>query len=384
MAERIYTKDRRGELAPLYEKPFSNEDELQALVASYPELLDGEQMRPDDPRRWIIITREKGISERPDENARWSLDHLIIDQNAVPTLVEVKRGSNPEIRRAIVGQMLEYAAHAAHTWTADELRQTFESASKEPGLDPNTRLTELLQTDEEPDVDAFWENVATNLAARRLRLLFVSDEIPDSLARVVEFLNEQMLNIEVLAVEIKQFPGESLQTLVPRVIGRTAAASGRTSGGTKSRRKLNRETFFEELPNEKARRVAEKLLDAAHASGASLSWRANSVTIRILCSIFQYPVTVAWLHTKPEERMMPFYFRDITFGAAIFEGYGELPRKLRDCLDKWVNEFTQDAFIEDISGDGTKAWAVRYDDAAPHIELLTERLEKIISELRAL
>ena len=64
--------------------------------------------------------------------------------------------------------------------------------------------------------------MASNLAARRLRLLFVADRIPDELARVVE-LNEQMPRIEVLAVEIKRFRGESLVTLVPQVIGRTAA-----------------------------------------------------------------------------------------------------------------------------------------------------------------
>ena len=88
------------------------EDELQALIAEHPELLDGEQMRPGDPRRWILITREQGIAETADSPFRWALDHLIIDQDATPTLVEVKRGSNPEIRRTIVGQMLDYAAHA--------------------------------------------------------------------------------------------------------------------------------------------------------------------------------------------------------------------------------------------------------------------------------
>ena len=107
MAERIYTIGDEGGLEPLEEAPFSTEDELQALIAGHPELLDGEQVRPGDPRRWILITREKGISEHPDAGARWSIDHLIVDQDAVPTLAEVKRGSNPEIRRTVVGQMLE-------------------------------------------------------------------------------------------------------------------------------------------------------------------------------------------------------------------------------------------------------------------------------------
>jgi hypothetical protein len=40
----------------------------------------------------------------------------------------------------------------------------------------------------------------------------------------VEFLNRQMVETEVLAVEIHQFVGQNLRTLVPRVIGRTEGA----------------------------------------------------------------------------------------------------------------------------------------------------------------
>ena len=205
-------------------------------------MLDGEQIPPGDPRRWILITREKGIAETSDAAARWGINHLIIDQDAVPTLAEVKRGSNPEIRRTIVGQMLEYAAHAAQTWMADKLRRTFEESSNAKGLDPGDELATLLGEDGEPDADSFWRNVSTNLAARRLRLLFVADDIPDPLKRVVEFLNGQMTGIEVLAVEIKQFLGNSSQTLVPRVIGKTATPSG--SGTARARSVLTRESFL--------------------------------------------------------------------------------------------------------------------------------------------
>ena len=221
VTERIYTKAERGVLEPMEEAPFSTEDQLQALIADHPELLDGKQIRPGDPRRWILVTREKGIAESVDSGNRWSLDHLLIDQDAVPTLVEVKRGRNSDIRRAVVGQMLEYAAHAAHSWTATELRQAFEESTSPRRLEPDDELAMLLQEDEPPDVDGFWQRVVTNLAASRLRLLFVADEIPDPLRRVVEFLNAQMPALEVLAVEIKQFRGTSTQTIVPRVLGRT-------------------------------------------------------------------------------------------------------------------------------------------------------------------
>ena len=227
MTDRIYTRAQHGRLEPLVGERFAKEDELQALIAEHPELLDGTQMRPEDPRRWILVSREQGIAEASDVGNRWAVDHLLVDQDAVPTLVEVKRGRNPEIRRTIIGQMLEYAAHAARTWTADTLRRAFEESTD----DPAAELAKLLQPDggDEPDADGFWEHVATNLAAARLRLLFVADDIPDELARVVEFLNAQMPGIEVLAVEIKQFKGDSRQTLVPHVLGRTAA-SPRSAG----------------------------------------------------------------------------------------------------------------------------------------------------------
>ena len=143
---------------------------------------------------------------------------------------------------ADVGQLLEYAAHASETWTAEELRGAYERQAEVRGGDAEAELATLLQTDGDPDVDGFWASVYTNLAAKRLRLLFVADFIPDPLARVVEFLNAQMPDIEVLAVEIKRFHGTSAQTLVPRVIGRTAAGPRRPG---RPGHRLTRESFLD-------------------------------------------------------------------------------------------------------------------------------------------
>ena len=144
MAERIYYRAESGTLESLEEEPFSTEKDLQVLVADHPEVLNGEQVQPGDRRRWLLISREKGISDAPQTGARWAIDHLIVDQDAVPTLVEVKRGTNPEIRRTIVGQMLEYASHAVSTWTGDELRRIFEETSRGQGVDPEEALEKLL------------------------------------------------------------------------------------------------------------------------------------------------------------------------------------------------------------------------------------------------
>ena len=231
MPDKIYVMDDDENLEPLEERSFEQEEHLQKLIADHPNLLDGEQISPNSPRRWILISREQGISEAANTGNIWAVDHLLIDQDAIPTLVEVKRGDSSELRRRVVGQMLDYAAHATITWDVDEIRWSFEESSD----NADEAMSRLLGSGDEPDAEGFWERVRVNLAAKRIRLLFVADEIPERLERVVAFLNEQMPNIEVLAVEIKRFSGEtSRQMLVPRVLGRVTTSPSRGRSTSRS------------------------------------------------------------------------------------------------------------------------------------------------------
>jgi hypothetical protein len=97
-----------GTLVEMKETPYDSEALLQGLLADYSNLLAGDQIDPDNPRRWLLVTREMRVSG--DESTdRGYLDHLFLDQDAVPTLVEVKRSENTQIRREVVGQMLSRA-----------------------------------------------------------------------------------------------------------------------------------------------------------------------------------------------------------------------------------------------------------------------------------
>lgn len=74
--------------------PFQTEDAFQALLAKFPSLLAGAQVDGSAPRRWVLLRREKAIPSEKDGAGRWSVDHLFVDQDGVPTLVEVKRQSD--------------------------------------------------------------------------------------------------------------------------------------------------------------------------------------------------------------------------------------------------------------------------------------------------
>ena len=86
----------------------------------------------------------------------------------------------------------------------------------------------------------------TNLQAGRIRLLFVADQIPNELKRIVEFLNTQMNPAEVLALELQQFEGQGLKTIVPVVYGQTEEARV-IKGSGRATRQWDRVSFFAAL-----------------------------------------------------------------------------------------------------------------------------------------
>ena len=262
MPGRIYLLNDNSDLMAMEESPYDSEKLLQELLAKHPDLLAGEQINSETPRRWLLVSREMAVPGELDGNARWSLDHLFLDQDATPTLVEVKRSSDTRIRREVIGQMLDYAANAVAYWPVEEIRAKFERRCERSHEDAEETLAVFLGEDQ--PVDEFWQQVKTNLQAGRIRMAFVADVIPAELRRVVEFLNEQMDPAEVLAIEVRQFVGEGMKTLVPRVLGQTEAARQKKSSGAQVGKQWDEPMFMaalRESHGEAAQKVAKDLLD---------------------------------------------------------------------------------------------------------------------------
>ena len=260
----IFLLRGEDELVEMRESPYEAEDVLQALIAKFPSLLAGDQFSGGSPRRWLLIGREAALPDDTDAAGRWSVDHLFLDQDAVPTLVEVKRGSDTRIRREVVGQMLDYAANGVVYWPLEQLRELFARQCERDGNDPEAVVADVVGS--ETDVEEFWVRAGENLRAGKIRMVFVSDEIPRELRRVVEFLNGQMNPAEVIAIEVKQYIGaEGARTLVPRVIGQTAAVEARKGvRASGPRRQWDEQSLFADLLERRGpaeTRVARELYD---------------------------------------------------------------------------------------------------------------------------
>ena len=309
MTSKIYLLQDNGTLQPLTERPYASEDLLQGLLGQYPDLLAGDQIDAAAPRRWLLVSREVGVPVEEEGGDLFSLDHLFLDQDAVPTLVEVKRSGDPRIRREVVGQMLDYAANAVAYWSVDSLRTRFETSCTGENRDPTQLVAEFLEADPEDQdvVEDFWGRVRTNLQAGKIRLIFVADEIPRELRRVVEFLNRFTDPIEVLAVEVHQYVGRGLKTLVPRVIGQSEEAKGRKGGGAAASKQWDETSFFRELESRQGAddaAVATAILDWGKQNMPDFYWgrggRSGSFTPGLTHRGIWHLVIVVWTYGRVE------------------------------------------------------------------------------------
>lgn len=254
---KIFLLDGDSTTRVIEEANYDGEKQLQEVIESNPDLIPGDQLDPNDPLRWILIKREAGIPETEGGSSRWSIDHVLIDHNAVPTFVECKLSGNPEARRKVVAQMLDYAANASAYWPDGRMREQAESTASAAGRDFESYMGSLITVSEENSIDNFWELADQKLREGRIRLLFVANKIPQSLQTIVDFLNGQMEITDVAAVEIRYFEAEGIRALVPRVTGR--APQERATIKNRERTKTTLDEIFESLPDGKFRTFARKI-----------------------------------------------------------------------------------------------------------------------------
>lgn len=307
----IYLFHGEDQLLEMAEQEYDSEDLLQTLLAKYPNLLAGDQIDPAAPRRWLLVKREAPVPSEEGGSGRWSIDHLFLDQDAIPTIVEVKRSTDTRIRREVVGQMLEYAANAVAHWPIDKVRSYFEDECRARGVDPNEEITSFLGSEE--DSEEFWQEAKTNLQAGHIRLVFVADEIPTELGRIVEFLNSQMDPAQVLAIEVKQHVNQGLKVFVVRLIGQTVEAQRRKSTAAGSQRRWDTTSVMEELENRHgvpSAQIAAKILDWARKNMPEIR-AGKGDTDGNLIPTLNHKGTNYWLTTVSTNGKFALCFRDL-------------------------------------------------------------------------
>lgn len=187
---------------------------LQDLIFRCPELLPVNEIEPVFGDL-IPVCRELPTQVGP-------LDVVYVNSLGMLTLVECKLWRNPEARRQVVGQILDYA-NSICRWSYADLQGAVRRALREE----RASLFEIVGGGEnELSEPEFVDNVSRNLKRGRFLLMIVGDGIRESVELISDYLQEHAhLNFSFALVEerIYQLPESQGSRLLvqPRIIART-------------------------------------------------------------------------------------------------------------------------------------------------------------------
>jgi hypothetical protein len=214
----IIVQDPDGNSWVLRSKAFPYEDVLQRNVAELPGLVALDTVSEGGVSHLTIGTEWPAGSGRADI--------VLIGSDAVLTIIEAKLSRNPEARREVIAQLLEYAAYLSE-WTIFDIQREAEEFFKSDRCPSDLRgvsLDEALQrflTDSATDegIESFKGKIEQNLRQGRIRLIVAVDEVGEQAQRIVTFVNScSSFDIYLLQISAFEQPG-GRQIFVPTLHG---------------------------------------------------------------------------------------------------------------------------------------------------------------------
>ena len=159
-----------------------DEQWLQRLIMKHPSLL------PVDQIEAAFTSVVPVCLELPVGSG--FLDNLLATPAGDLVLVECKLWRNPQVRREVAGQIIEYASEMV-TWDYDRLEDRIKHATPvEAANRARRRLYEIVSPNWEVDEPSFCDAVSRNLRRGRFLLLIVGDGIREGVQSMTEFLQQ--------------------------------------------------------------------------------------------------------------------------------------------------------------------------------------------------
>ena len=139
------------------------------------------------------------------------IDLLFIDKEGLLTLVETKLRKNREVRREVIGQVIEYASYVSQ-WNADDVyriaNEYFLTSDVVPSERKGITLDKVMKSDkivgDEFSDEDFRYQIEQNLRDGRLRLIIAVDKLIEELRATVTFLNSNS-KYEILLLKVSSF-----------------------------------------------------------------------------------------------------------------------------------------------------------------------------------
>ncbi|MFW6110272.1 MAG: hypothetical protein ACOC6Q_02505 [Patescibacteria group bacterium] len=191
------------------QRSYKDEAELQDIIYEDPRIIPINEIS-EDRKEIKIAIKEFGLP------GTGSSDIIGIDEDGKITIIEAKLAVNPEIKRKVIGQILEYAAFL---WR--KTYEQFDSVIEEKNGKPLLDLMADLVEDQNWSEEEFRKAVGTNLYNGDFSLFILVDDVDDSLKRILEFINSSSFSgPQIYALAARYFKdAEGSEFLIPQIYG---------------------------------------------------------------------------------------------------------------------------------------------------------------------
>jgi len=286
---------KKLERIPLTEKLFQ-ENWLQELIQSNPQILPIDDIE-------VGFSPLLSLGREISTNVG-SIDNLFISPDGYITIVETKLWRNPEAKREVVGQILDYAKELAN-WTFTDFNNEIKKRNSE-----NFGILDIINKYEPQDEQSksnLIDNIERNLKRGRFLLLIVGDGIRESVEEMVDYLSNSaqlLFTLGLVELQIYKEPfNENGVIVIPNLITRTREITravikieNNTSStisietnfnenkpNKKSRITLTEEDFFELLrqnTNNEDVEIAKRILERFKNEGYVTDWRQSTFVLK--------------------------------------------------------------------------------------------------------
>lgn len=190
------------------------ESELQELLVESPQLINITEIR-EGILPLVFAIREFGLP------GSGKTDLIGFTPEGDIALIECKLARNPEVRRKVIGQILEYASYL---W-----QMSYDEFDQRITAKMGRSLASLIEeaVEEDWDEENFRTGIIDCLKTGRFVLVIVVDEINSELMRIINYVNEcsESTSFSLHALEISQFFVDKTNILVPHLYGVPAKSS---------------------------------------------------------------------------------------------------------------------------------------------------------------
>lgn len=322
------------------------ETELQQLIIESPSLIPVSDIR-DDLSPLVLAVREFGLP------GSGNTDAVAFTADGDVAIIECKLATNPEIKRKVIGQIIEYAAFLWEM-TYEELDRRVQSRLYKPLVD---LVREAVAGDWEENT--FRDNVARSLQEGNFILIIVIDQINDELRRIIRYVNQRGISGFTLhALELQRFKSQGLHVLVPHIHG----VSTKQLKNADKRKKWTESAFFEEIsewPDKKMLDTAKEIYQWTKGVADRLWFGTGAETGSFTLHFLQGKKTISVFTLYTDGRLML--------------NYGWLSPQIGE---KLMNEFhdriVSISSFSKVPGDFTKWPSLNLAGAFPSEKELTE------------